>query len=78
MIYITTGATTTLPLANGIHIEVNAALTGTITVKDGSNTVAVMTNPGITSKDYYGFAGVPSIVTSTTCDVTVSILQNNR
>lgn len=78
MLYITTGATTTLPLANGIRIEVNAALTGTITVKDGANTVAVLTNPGIVSKEYYGFSGVPSIVTSTTCDVTVSILQNNK
>lgn len=78
MIYISTGATTTLPLAHGIRIEVNATLTGTITVKDGTNTVAVMTNPGITSKEYYGFAGVPSIITSTTCDVTISILQNMK
>lgn len=76
MIYITTGATTTIPVCHGIRLSVNAALTGTITVKDGANTVAVLTNPGIIEKTYQGFAGAPSIVTSTTCDVTVSLLQN--
>jgi len=79
MIYITTGTTTTLPQANGILVQVNAALTGTITVNDGGSARAVITNPTVGSSfRYYGFTGVPTVVTSTTCDVTISVLNTTR
>lgn len=79
MIYITTGTTTTLPQVNGILIQVNAALTGTITINDGGVAKGIITNPTVGLQfRYYGFAGVPTIVTSTTCDITVSILNTTR
>lgn len=80
MIYITTGATTTIAdRATGILVQNNAALTGTITVKDGGNTVAVITNPVVGNQyRYFGFNGQVTIVTSTTCDVTVSVLNRVR
>jgi hypothetical protein len=75
LIYITTATTTTLPLCHGIILDVNTALAaGTIIVKDGITTVAVITNPGISERRYYGFSGIPSIVTNAVCDVTISIL----
>jgi hypothetical protein len=74
LIYITTATTTTLPLCHGIILDVNTALAaGTIIVKDG-----ITTNPGISERRYYGFSGIPSIVTNAVCDVTISILQNNQ
>lgn len=78
MIYITTGATTTLPVTNGIRVNVNASLTGTITIKDAGTIIGVLTNPGIISMPYIGFAGIPTIVTSTTCDVTISMLNRTE
>ncbi len=80
MIYITTGATTPIAAAaTGILIQVNASLTGTITVTDGGVTKAIITNPTVgLSFRYYGFTGAAAIVTSTTCDITVSILNTVR
>lgn len=80
MTYITTGTTTTIAdAAAGILIQNNAALTGTITVKDGGTTKAVISNPTVGLQfRYYGFNGAVTIVTSTTCDVTVSVLNTAR
>lgn len=80
MIYITTGATTTIAdAANGILIQVNAALTGTITVIDGGVTKGIITNPTVGQQyRYYGFTGRAQLTTSTTCDITVSVLNTTR
>ena len=80
MIYITAATTTTVAdQANGIMIQVNAALTGTITVRNAGTTVAVITNPTVGSVfRYYGFTGAVSLVTSATCDITISILNTTR
>lgn len=76
-IHVTTGATTTLPQTNGLLIQVNAALTGTITVNDATGAIAVITNPVVGNQYlYYGLSGVPTVVTSTTCDITLSLLSN--
>jgi len=80
MIYITAAATTTVADAtNGILITVNAALTGTITVRDAGVAVAVITNPTVgTAYRYYGFNGAVSLVTNANTDITVSILNTTR
>lgn len=76
MIHITTSAATPLPLTNGILITVNAALTGSIVVADGATTIATITNPIVGNQfPYYGFAGIPTVTASTTCDITVSLLN---
>jgi hypothetical protein len=80
MIYITTATTT--PVAdrgNGILIQNNGALTGTITVKDGDTTKAIITNPAVGNQfRYYGFTGAISLITSASSDITVSILNTTR
>lgn len=79
MIYVTTGTTTTLPLCYGLRIQVNTALTGTITVNDAGSAKAVITNPTVGQfYDYWGFTGVPTIATSTTCDVTIMPFSESR
>lgn len=80
MIYITTGATTTIVDAtNGILITVNAALTGSITVQDAGTTKAIITNPLVGNAfRYYGFTGQVKLITSTTCDITVSVLSRTE
>lgn len=79
MTYITTGTTVTVADGGyGIFIQNNAALTGTITVKDAGVTKAIITNPTVgSSYKYLGFSGAISVVTSTTCDVTISVLQTS-
>lgn len=76
--YITTGATTQCytGYARKVRIQVNAALTGTITVIDNTTgttaNVAIITNPTVGSQyEYWDFLTGVRIVTSTTCDVTV-------
>lgn len=60
-------------------VQVNAALTGTLTVSDETATastpvVAVITNPTVgTRYEYYGFQKGVTVVPSATCDVTVSV-----
>lgn len=80
MIYITTATTTTLPTApRGLLIQVNTALTGTITVNDGGVAKAVITNPTVGLQfRYYGFTGVVTLVTNATCDISVSILNHRE
>jgi hypothetical protein len=60
----------------GLLIQVNAALTGTITVVDVNGTVAVITNPAVGNTFYYySLAGTTTVNPSTTCDISVSILN---
>lgn len=81
MIYITTGTTTAIAtVANGLLVQVNAALTGTITLKAGTTTFAVITNPTVGSQYRYNGLrgqGAIAVVTSTTCDITVSLLNRD-
>jgi len=76
--YITTATTTQVSGPAGkVFIQVNAALTGTITVIDGTTgttaNVAVITNPTVGSQyQYWGFTSGVRIVTSASCDITVS------
>lgn len=77
--YITTATTTQCETGYvaRVAIQVNAALTGTITVIDGTTgttaNVAVITNPTVGSDFlYYDFGQGVRIVTSATCDITVN------
>lgn len=59
-------------------VQVNAALTGTITVSDETSTagtpvVAVITNPTVgTRYEFWGFNNGLTVVPNATCDITVS------
>lgn len=54
-----------------LKIQNNGALTGTLTVKDGSTTIAVITNPAVGNLFEYGpFRGIASVTPSATCDIT--------
>lgn len=77
-LYITSAVTLTLPKVYGIRLEINKALTGTLTVADAGTTVGVVAIGGTGSKEYWGFNGVVTIVNSATEDVTVSILNTPR
>lgn len=83
--YITTGATTQVKTGNiySVLITVNAALTGTITIIDGTTgttgNVAIITNPTVgSSYRYWDLANGLRIVTSTTCDITVMCESSQR
>lgn len=79
MIHVTTGSTTTLPVVYGVRVQVNAALTGTITVNDAGTAMGIITNPTVGQfYDFWGFTGVPTVVTSTTCDVTIMPFSRSR
>jgi len=59
-------------------IQVNTALTGTITVVDGTSgstaNVAVITNPVAGDKyEYWDFQTGVRIIPSATCDITVNV-----
>ena len=57
---------------SNVEIMVNAALTGTIAVLDGTTTIATITNPTVGSRYVYHDFGTSVIVNpSTTCDITV-------
>lgn len=77
--YITgSGSTTVAAAADGVFIQVNAALTGTITLAVGGTTFAVITNPTVGSQYKYGGLhgqGALTVNPSTTCDITVSIIN---
>lgn len=76
MTYITTAATYTVGLTYGIRVSINKALTGTLTIKDGATTVAVIAAAtAAQDKVYYGFSGVVTVVNGSTEDVTVSALS---
>lgn len=79
MIHVTTGTTTTLPNTYGIRINNNLAFAGTITINDGSSVAAIISAPTVgLSLEYWGFTGVPTVVTSTTCDVTIMPFSKSR
>ncbi len=63
--------------ADGILIQNNKALTGTITVATATATIAVITDPTVgTSYRYGGMRGQGkvTITPSATCEITVTIL----
>jgi hypothetical protein len=63
-------------------VQVNAALTGTITVYDNissdtSNTVAIITNPTVGSKYEYNTLNIGfKVVASTNCDITAQSIPS--
>lgn len=77
--YLTgSGAVTVADGCYGILIQVNAPLTGTITVKDGTTTIAVLASVvPVAQYRYLGFKGAASVNPSASCDITVSILQTS-
>lgn len=83
------GSTTVASSANAILIQVNKALTGTITVAVGgstqygtsSATIATITNPAVGDVYRYGGLqnqGAVTVNPSATCDITVTILDRLR
>lgn len=81
MVYITaSGSTTVAKAANGLLIQVNKALTGTITLAAGGVTFAVITDPTVgTQYRYNGLRnqGVLTVNPSATTDITVSLLNKD-
>ena len=79
--HITTGSAINLATSKvrKVHVTVNAALTGTITISDetgtsGSPVIAIITNPTVgTSYDYYDFTKGVCVTPSTTCEISVSV-----
>lgn len=54
-------------------IQVNAALTGTITLTDGVGTQAIITNPTVGSVfQYWDLVGQVQVNPSATCDISCS------
>lgn len=77
MKYITTAATNTIGPAYGLRVEINKALTGTVTIADADGTKAVIAaSTAASGKVYYGFNGSVTVTNASTEDITVSILNN--
>lgn len=76
--YITTAATLTLGKVYGVRIEINKALTGTLTIADGGSTVGVVAIAGTGSREMWGFTGSVTLVNSATEDITVSTINAPR
>jgi hypothetical protein len=83
------GSATIASHAYGILIQVNAALTGTITVAvagstqygTSSATIATITNPGVGNVFRYGGLtqqGAVTVNPSATCDITVTVLTRGE
>jgi hypothetical protein len=81
MIYITaSGSKTVATAANGLLIQVNKALTGTITLAAGGTTFAVIdTPPSGGQYRYNGLRnqGAITVNPSATTDITVSFLNRD-
>lgn len=81
MKYITaSGSQTVAKAANGLLIQVNTALTGTITLAAGGTTFAVITNPVAGDQFRYNGlrdAGAITVNPSATTDITVSFLNRD-
>lgn len=84
--YITASGATSIGQCNAILVQVNMALTGTITITNAgstqygtsSGTIAVITNPTVGSEYRYGglnTQGAISINPSGTTDITVTKLN---
>lgn len=81
--YITTNTVTQVSTgrSRSVVLQVNEALTGTIAVIDGTSgttaNVATITNPTVGSQyRYYDFTEGVRIKASTTCDITVSVVDS--
>lgn len=60
-----------------VLIQVNTALTGTITVTDGSTAVAVITNPVAGNTfEYWTLKNNVTVNPSGVCDITVNVLNS--
>lgn len=77
--YITAQTTTQVytGMVKRVRVQVNTALTGTITVIDGTTgttaNVAIITNPTVGNIfEYWGLQNGVRVVTSASCDITVS------
>jgi hypothetical protein len=81
MKYITSsGSQTVAAAANGLLIQVNAALTGTITLAAGGTTFAIITNPTVGSQYRYNGLrnqGAITVNPNGSCDITVSFLNKD-
>lgn len=75
MIYIITATTTTIGPVYGIRVEINATLTGTVTVADSQGTKALIAIGMSAGKVYYGFNGSVTVTTSAADNITVSVLN---
>lgn len=77
--YITSsGSSTIAAQADAMLIQVNSALTGTITCQANGTTFAIITNPAVGSVFRYGGLhgqGPITINPSATCDISVTLLQ---
>lgn len=76
--YITSATTLTLGKVYGIRIEINKALTGTLTVADAGTTVGIVAIAGTGTREFWGFNGSVTLVNSATEDITVSIINTPR
>jgi hypothetical protein len=73
------GSVTIADGAFGVLIQVNSALTGNFVVAAGGTTIATVTNPTVGSQYRYGGLrgqGAITVNPSTTCDITVSLLNS--
>lgn len=81
MVYITaSGSTTVAKTCNGLLIQVNTALTCTITLAAGGTTFAVITDPTAGSQFRYNGLrnqGAITVNPSGTTDITVSFLNRD-
>ena len=81
MVYITaSGSQTVANQCNGLLIQVNAALTGTITLQANGTTFAIISNPTVgTQYRYIGLStkGPITVNPSASTDITVSFLNKN-
>ncbi len=81
MVYLTaSGSATVAKTCNGLLIQVNKALTGTITLAAGGTTFAVITDPTVgTQFRYNGLRnqGAITVNPSVTTDITVSFLNRD-
>lgn len=77
-VYITASGAASIGTRDGLMIQVNTALTGSITLQAGGVTFAVITNPTVGSQyRYTGLRGMGAITVnpSATTDITVNILS---
>lgn len=75
MHYITSTGAQAVGELDGIFVQVNKTLTGTLTLKVGTSTFAIITDPAAGSQFKYGGLrgkGIVTIDPSAACDVTVS------
>ena len=72
--YTTSGSKNVAISGRKLTIQVNAALTGTITVGAAGATIAVITNPTVGSRfEYWDLVGQITVNPSATCDITVGV-----